>query len=61
MATTRKLSDSEVRSIFECLHHGTPPPPLLNFKIVPVGPKGLGLSPPAHEFEGTSLFELFSQ
>ena len=48
----KRLSDSEVRSIFECLHHGKPPPPNLKFQIVPVGPAGLKLSPPAYEFEG---------
>ncbi|CAB9528802.1 expressed unknown protein [Seminavis robusta] len=51
MATIRRLSDSDVRAIFECLHHNKPPPPHLQFKIVPVGPTGLKLSPPSFEFE----------
>jgi hypothetical protein len=49
----RRLSDTNVRAIFECLHNGTPPPPELPFVIVPVGPTGEKLSPPPFEFEGT--------
>ncbi|GAX20034.1 hypothetical protein FisN_1Lh485 [Fistulifera solaris] len=47
----RRLSDADVRSIFVSLHHGTAPPNHLRFQIVPVGPTGLKLSPPAFEFE----------
>ena len=54
MATIRRLSDADVRAIFESLHGNLPPPPHLKFKIVPVGPNGLKLSPPSYEFEGTS-------
>lgn len=52
-ATIRRLLDADVRAIFESLHHGAPPPSHLNFQIVPVGPTGLRLSPPAIEFEGS--------
>ena len=48
----RRLSDSDVRSIFESLHHSKPPPPNLPFSIVRVGPRGLKLSPPSFEFPG---------
>jgi hypothetical protein len=48
----RRLSDTNVRAIFECLYKGTPPPPELPFLIVPVGPTGEKLSPPSFEFEG---------
>lgn len=50
--TIRRLSDDDVRAIFECLHHCTPLPERLEFTIVPVGPNGLKLSPPSYEFEG---------
>lgn len=58
MATIRRLSDSDVRSIFESLHHNHPPPPHLKFRIVPVGSNGLKLSPPSYEFEGTCTIGL---
>jgi hypothetical protein len=51
---SRKLTDADVRSIFECLHHKAPIPPNLKFTIVPVGPSGQKFSPPSHEFEGTN-------
>lgn len=50
----RRLSDTDVRSIFEALHHNKPPPTHLSFSIVRVGPNGLKLSPPSYEFSGTS-------
>jgi hypothetical protein len=53
MATIRRLSDADVRAIFESLHGNLPPPPHLRFKIVPVGPNGQKWSPPPYEFEGT--------
>lgn len=53
--TIRRLSDTDVRSIFECLHHNMPPPTNLHFTIVPVGPNGMKLSPPSYEFAGTSI------
>lgn len=53
LANGRKLESTDVRAIFESLHEGKPPPPDLEFSIVPVGPSGLRLSPPAHEFPGT--------
>jgi hypothetical protein len=52
MATIRRLSDCDVRAIFEALHENKPVPPHLQFGIVPVGPTGLKLSPPSFEFEG---------
>ena len=52
MATIRKLSDDDVRSIFECIHNNKAPPVGLKFQIVPIGPTGLALSPPSFEFEG---------
>ncbi|KAL7581445.1 hypothetical protein ACA910_022024 [Epithemia clementina (nom. ined.)] len=54
LAVIRRLSDDDVRSIFECLHgHGPLPPPSknLNFSIVPVGSDGQKLSPPQFEFQ----------
>jgi hypothetical protein len=52
MSTIRRLSDNDVRGIFESLHGNHPPPSQLQFRIVPVGTSGLKLSPPSHEFEG---------
>jgi hypothetical protein len=54
MSTIRRLSDDDVRAIFESLHGDQQPPPDLKFRIVPVGPNGLKLSPPSYEFEGTN-------
>ena len=54
VATIRRLSDDDVRAIFECLHHQAPLPDHLQFTIVPVGPNGLKLSPPSYEFESKS-------
>ena len=55
MATIRRLSDLDVRAIFEAVHQNRPPPSHLEFRIVPVGPDGLKLSPPSHQFEGTKI------
>jgi hypothetical protein len=51
-STVRRLSDDEVRAIFECLHSERPVPTHLKFQIVPVGSNGLKLSPPSYEFPG---------
>lgn len=51
MGTIKRLSDDDVRAIFESLHGNHMPPIHLDFKIVPVGPDGLRLSPPSYEFE----------
>ena len=51
-AATRRLTDTDVRAIFEALHNNHPAPPHVPFKIVRVGPNGLKLSPPSYEFEG---------
>lgn len=53
----RRLSDSNVRSIFECLYSNKPPPADLQFVIVPVGPNGEKLSPPSYEFDGKLVFK----
>jgi hypothetical protein len=52
MATIRRLSDEDVRSIFESVHQSRPSPAHLHFQIVPVGPEGLRLSPPSYQFQG---------
>ena len=51
-ATMRRLSDADVRAIFESLHGNEPPPSHLQFQIVPVSSDGQKLSPPSYEFEG---------
>lgn len=50
ISTIRRLPDSDVRAIFECLHENKPAPSHLPFTIVPVGTNGLKLSPPSYEF-----------
>jgi hypothetical protein len=50
ISTIRRLPDTDVRAIFECLHESKPQPPNLPFMIVPVGANGLKLSPPSYEF-----------
>lgn len=60
MATIRRLSDKDVRSIFESLHHSRPPPAHLKFQIIPVASNGLKLSPPSYEFEGELTILPFS-
>jgi hypothetical protein len=52
MATTRRLSDDDVKAVFDCVHNNKPPPKRLYFQIVNVGSNGLKLSPPSLEFEG---------
>mmetsp|Transcript_6069 Transcript_6069/g.11484 ORF Transcript_6069/g.11484 Transcript_6069/m.11484 type:complete len:119 (+) Transcript_6069:116-472(+) len=51
MATIRRLSDDDVKAVFDCVHNNMAPPPNLSFQIVNVGPNGLKLSPPSFEFE----------
>lgn len=46
----RRLSNNDVRAIFESVHDGTPPPSHLPFQVVAVGRRGLKLSPPPFEF-----------
>jgi len=53
MATIRRLSDEDVKAVFDCVHNNRPPPSDLPFYLVNVGPNGLKLSPPSYEFEGT--------
>jgi hypothetical protein len=55
-STVRRLSDTEVRAIFECLHSERPVPTHLKFQIVPVNSNGLKLSPPSYEFQGKFVF-----
>lgn len=58
MATAaRKLENDDIRAIFESLHDNKPPPPGLDFQIVPVDSDGLRLSPPAHEYEGKVIYD----
>lgn len=52
MASIRRLSDDDVRAIFECVHNNTNAPSHLPFQIVPVGTDGLKLSPPSFQFDG---------
>ena len=52
MATIRRLSDEDVKAVFDCVHNNRPPPADLPFHLVNVGPNGLKLSPPSYEFEG---------
>lgn len=54
MATIRRLSDEDVKAVFDCVHNNRPPPADLPFHLVNVGPNGLKLSPPSFEFEGTT-------
>ncbi|KAI2495478.1 hypothetical protein MHU86_19022 [Fragilaria crotonensis] len=51
MASIRRLSDDDVRAIFECVHNNTNAPSHLPFQIVPVGTDGLKLSPPSFQFD----------
>jgi len=51
MATVRRLSDDDVRTIFDCVYQNKLPPKNLHFRIVVVGPQGLKLSPPSIQFE----------
>eukprot|EP00980_Cylindrotheca_fusiformis_P014555 scaffold3924_cov109-Cylindrotheca_fusiformis.AAC.4 len=50
MSFNRRLSDLDVRAIFESLHGDHLPPPELKFQIIPVGSNGMRLSPPPYEF-----------
>lgn len=59
MATVRRLSDDDVRAVFESIHENREPPPHLRFQIVPVGSDGQKLSPPSFEFEGTFQNRLY--
>jgi hypothetical protein len=52
MATIRRLSDDDVRAVFEAVHNNSTPPEHLPFQIVPIGSDGLKLSPPSFQFEG---------
>ncbi|KAL3927290.1 MAG: hypothetical protein SGBAC_013145, partial [Bacillariaceae sp.] len=51
MSTIQRLTETDVRGIFDSIHGGHQPPENLQFQIVPVGTSGLKLSPPAIEFE----------
>ena len=50
VTTVRRLTDYDVKTIFECMHNNIPPPKSLKFKIVVVGSNGMRLSPPSYEF-----------
>lgn len=52
MATVRRLSDDDVKAVFECIYSNKlPSTKALRFHIVPVGPEGLRLSPPSYQFQ----------
>jgi len=51
MATARRLSDDDVKAVFDCITFNKLPSPTLPFKIIPVESDGLRLSPPSHDFE----------
>ena len=51
MSSIQRLAEADVRAIFDSLHGAHPPPEDLKFQIIPVGPSGLKLSPPAIEFD----------
>lgn len=57
MATIRRLSDEDVKAVFDCVHNNRPPPADLPFHLVNVGPNGLKLSPPSYEFEGAIAYD----
>ena len=52
MSSLRRLSNDDVKTIFDCVHNNKVPPQRLTFQIVVVGPSGMRLSPPAFTFEG---------
>lgn len=47
-----RLDNAVVRAILESCYLGKAPPVDHPFTIVPVGPNGKDLSPPAYEFNG---------
>lgn len=51
MSTARRLSNDDVKSIFDCLYNNIFPPERLRFQIVVVGSNGMKLSPPSYEFK----------
>jgi|AntRauTorckE5430_2_1112549.scaffolds.fasta_scaffold16656_3 hypothetical protein len=52
MSALRRLSNDDVKKIFDCVHNNKVPPQRLAFQIVVVGPNGMRLSPPSFKFEG---------
>jgi hypothetical protein len=52
MATARRLSNDDVKCIFDCIYNNIFPPERLRFHIVIVGTNGMKLSPPSYEFKG---------
>ena len=53
MSTTRRLSNEDVMTIFDCVHNNViPKDKRLWFQIVIVGPNGMKLSPPSYQFDG---------
>ena len=53
-ATARRLSNENVKAVFDCVRNNRPPPADLPFHLVNVGPEGSTLSPPSIEFDGTT-------
>jgi hypothetical protein len=59
-ATVRRMPNEDVRAIFESLHQHGPLPAHLEFKVVMGVLNGKRLSPPPFEYEGTTMYQLFS-
>ena len=52
MSTLRRLSNNDVKIIFDCIYNNEKPSDeKLIFKIIVVGPNGMKLSPPSYEFD----------
>jgi hypothetical protein len=49
----RELTEEEVLSIFEHVHHNHSLPPDLKYQVIPVDPNGSKISPPRFNFSGT--------
>ena len=52
MTTMKRLSEEDVRKIFNCVTNNKQPPERLKFKIIRVPQNGMKLSPPSFEFDG---------
>ncbi len=52
MSALRRLSEDDVKTVFECVCNNRYPPASLRFQIIVVGPNGMKLSPPSYEYPG---------
>jgi hypothetical protein len=52
MSALRRLSEEDVKLVFDCVFNNHPPPPTLSFQIIIVGSNGMKLSPPSYEYKG---------